>query len=253
MKRSLYRIYQLCVATPLILLATILTSVVTCVGCFVGSAHFWGYSPGKYWSIFILRVLLLPVKVSGRELLDRNTSYIFVINHQSAIDIFVIYGFICRNFKWMMKSTLRRMPFVGIACAKARHIFVDRSNSSGMRETISQARETLQGGTSLVVFPEGSRTYTGRLGKFKKGAYLLAADLQLPIVPVTLNGPFDVLPRTRGINFVERHPLHMIIHEPIYPQNNRPEELQRLIRLSEEAIERDLPLKYQRPKAPVAE
>ena len=122
-----------------------------------------------------------------------------------------------------------------------------------MRETISQARETLQGGTSLVVFPEGSRTYTGRLGKFKKGAYLLAADLQLPIVPVTLNGPFDVLPRTRGINFVERHPLHMIIHEPIYPQNNRPEELQRLIRLSEEAIERDLPLKYQRPKAPVAE
>ena len=215
MKRSLYRIYQLCVATPLILLATILTSVVTCVGCFVGSAHFWGYYPGKYWSIFILRVLLLPVKVSGRELLDRNTSYIFVINHQSAIDIFVIYGFICRNFKWMMKSTLRRMPFVGIACAKARHIFVDRSNSSGMRETISQARETLQGGTSLVVFPEGSRTRTGHMGKFHTGAFQLAKEFQLPVVPVSIDGAFDVLPRGSWLP----RPAHitLTIHKPVTP------------------------------------
>ncbi len=244
MIQVLYRIYQLCIAAPLIIVATIITSVVTCIGSLIGGAHTWGYYPGKYWSIFVCRILLLPVRVEGRELLDKHTSYIFVINHQSAMDIFLIYGFICRNFKWMMKKQLRKVPFIGIACEKARHIFVDRSTPGKIKETIDKARATLQNGTSLVVFPEGSRTYTGQLGKFKKGAYLLADELQLPIVPITIIGPFEVLPRTKGLNFVNRHTMLMKIHAPIQPQGIGRTDIQELMDKSRRIIEQDLPPKY---------
>ena len=244
MKKTLYRLWQLCIAAPLIILATVITSLVTCIGCFIGSAHVWGYYPGKYWSIFVCHILLLPVKVEGRDHLDSHTSYIFVINHQSAMDIFLIYGFLRRNFKWMMKKELRRVPFVGIACQKARHIFVDRSSPRKTKETIDRARATLKNGTSLVVFPEGSRTYTGRLGRFKKGAYLLADELQLPVVPITITGPFEVLPRTKGINFVAHHPMHMIIHAPIQPQGKGRTDIQELMDKSRNIILQDLPPQY---------
>ena len=122
----LYRIYQLFVAIPLIVLATVLTALVTIVGCFIGNGHFWGYYPGKCWSWFIIRILFLPIKVEGREHLQRGQSYVFAANHQGAFDIFMIYGFLGRNFKWMMKQSLRKIPLVGKACEAAHHIFVDK-------------------------------------------------------------------------------------------------------------------------------
>ena len=85
----------------------------------------------------------------------------FVANHQGSFDIFLIYGFLGRNFKWMMKKSLRKMPFVGKACEAAGHIFVDKSGPKKVIETIEHARHVLQDGTSLVVFPEGARTFTG--------------------------------------------------------------------------------------------
>ena len=192
---TLYKIYQLVVALPLLLVATILTALVTIIGSFVGSAHFWGYYPGKCWSWFVCTVLLIPVSVEGKENIDRHTSYVFVANHQGPMDIFLIYGYLGRNFKWMMKKALRKIPLVGYACEKARHIFVDKSGAKKIQGTIEQARATLQGGTSLVVFPEGSRTFTGHMGTFRKGAFVLADDLQLPVVPITIDGSFDVLTR----------------------------------------------------------
>lgn len=242
--RLVYCLYQLCFAYPLIIVATILTSLATCLGCFLGNPHFWGYYPGKWWSVFICRILLLPVKVVGRENIDRKTSYVFVVNHQSAVDIFLIYGFLNHNFKWMMKKSLRKIPFVGIACEKARHIFVDRSSPSRVKETIVNARSTLQHGISLVVFPEGSRTRNGHVGVFRKGAFLLADELQLPVVPITLNGPFDVLPRTKGVIFMHRHPMTLIIHHPIIPQGEGRTEIKQLSDLSREIIVSDLDPKY---------
>lgn len=86
------------------------------------------------------------------------------------------------------------MPFVGKACEAAGHIFVDKSGPKKVIETIEHARHVLQDGTSLVVFPEGARTFTGHMGYFKKGAFQLADDLQLPVVPLTIIGSFNILP-----------------------------------------------------------
>ncbi len=242
---TLYKIYQLVVALPLLLVATILTALVTIIGSFVGSAHFWGYYPGKCWSWFVCTVLLIPVSVEGKENINRHTSYVFVANHQGPMDIFLIYGYLGRNFKWMMKKALRKIPLVGYACEKARHIFVDKSGAKKIQGTIEQARATLQGGTSLVVFPEGSRTFTGHMGTFRKGAFVLADDLQLPVVPITIDGSFDVLTRMEGFNFVHRHPMRLIIHKPIYPTSHSPEDIQQTMQQSYETIMAALPPKYQ--------
>lgn len=215
--KYLYRIYQLLIALPLIAIYTLITSLMVTIGCTLGNGHFWGYYPGKWWAQFIIRILLLPVKVEGRENLVKGQSYVFVANHQGAFDIFLIYGFLSRNFKWMMKRQLRQMPFVGKACESAHHIFVDKRGASKIRETYDRARQTLQGGMSLVVFPEGARSFTGHMGVFKRGAFMLADDIELPVVPLTINGSFDIMPRTRDLKWVVWHPLRLTIHKPILP------------------------------------
>lgn len=215
--KYLYRIYQLLIALPLIAIYTLITSLMVIIGCTVGNGHFWGYYPGKWWAQFIIRILLLPVNVEGRENLVKGQSYVFVANHQGAFDIFLIYGFLSRNFKWMMKRQLRQMPFVGKACESAHHIFVDKRGASKIRETYDRARQTLQGGMSLVVFPEGARSFTGHMGVFKRGAFMLADDIELPVVPLTINGSFDIMPRTRDMKLVVWHPLRLTIHKPILP------------------------------------
>ncbi len=244
--KLLYKIYQFFIALPILLVLTILTALSTGIGSLIGSAHFWGYYPGKIWSWLFCRILLLPIKVEGRENIDSHTSYVFVANHQGPMDIFLVYGFLGRNFKWMMKKAIRKMPLIGFACEKGKHIFVDKSGPKKISETIEKARATLKGGTSLVVFPEGSRTFTGHMGLFRKGAFQLANDLELPIVPITIDGSFDVLRRQDGFNFVKRHSMRMVIHKPI-PLNGKktPEELQTIINDTYHTIMAELPKKYQ--------
>lgn len=213
---TLYRIYQVLIALPVILIATFFTTIFTGFGSMLFNAHFWGYWPGRIWSKIVCTILLLPVRIEGQEHIKAGTSYVFVANHQSSLDIFLIYGYLGRNFKWMMKSAIRKMPLVGFACDRGQHIFVDKSGAKKIQETYNRARQTLQGGTSLVVFPEGTRTHTGQMGVFRKGAFQLAEELQLPIVPITIDGAFEALPRTRKIKFVTWQPLRMVIHPPIY-------------------------------------
>ena len=240
----LYKVYQLFIALPIIFVATVLTSLITILGGFI-NAHVFGYYPGRIWSKVVLRVLLLPIHVEGREHLQPRQSYVFVANHQGPVDIFLIYGYLGRNFKWMMKKALRKMPLVGVACEKARHIFVDKSGPKAIKETIDKARATLQNGTSLVVFPEGSRTFTGQMGLFRKGAFQLADDLQLPVVPVTIDGSFDVLTRMAGFNFVHWHPLRLVIHEPIPPVGEGKEDIKHTMEEAYRVIMNSLPKRHQ--------
>ena len=233
--KYLYRAYQLIIAAPVVIIATVLTCFFTAVGSTLGSAHFWGYWPGRIWSKIICRILLLPVHVEVDPNIRKDKSYVFVANHQGSMDIFLIYGYLGRNFKWMMKKSLRKMPLVGIACEKAHHIFVDKSGPKAIEATYNQARATLKGGTSLVVFPEGARTFDGRMIPFRRGAFALAQEIGLEIVPITIKGCFEVLPRTKGLGFVEWHPLHLIMHAPI-PSGD----IATAMEQSREIIERDL-------------
>ena len=215
--KILYRIYQLFIALPLVVISTIFFALLTMAGCALGNSKFWGYVPLQYWSRFIIALFFLPVKAEGQEHLEKDKSYVFVPNHQGAFDIFLIYGYLGHNIRWMMKYQLRKIPFVGRACVSSHQVLLDKRGPKRIRESYEQAREILKHGVSLVVFPEGSRTFTGHMGVFKKGAFTLADELQLPVVPVTINGSFQVMPRMRDWHFVEWHPLSLTIHQPIYP------------------------------------
>lgn len=212
----LYRIYQIFIAAPLLLVATILTALLTMVGSMLFGGRWWGYWPPHVWARIFCILTMVKVEVRGRENISRKESYVFIANHQGAYDIFAIYGYLNHNFKWMMKESLEKIPLVGYACRCAGHIMVDRTHPTGIRRTMEEAKKQLRDGMSLVVFPEGSRSKTGYMGDFKKGAFLLASQFGLPMVPVTIDGSFDILDKG---GMVPRYGKIIItIHKPVSAQ-----------------------------------
>ena len=213
MVRLLYPIYFVLIAAPLFLVLTVLTALTTTAGCLLGGERIFSYYPGMLWSRLACLLVLCPVHVRGREHLRRGCSYVFAANHQGAFDIFLIYGFLGLPIKWMMKAGLGRIPLVGYACRAAGFIFVDNSSPRAARRSIAEAEQRVKDGFSLAVFPEGSRSQTGRMGRFKKGAFQVAFDRGLPVVPITLNGPYHVLPIGAWLPWPHR--LERVIHPPI--------------------------------------
>lgn len=215
MKKILVFLYQWLIAVPILAVLTIVTALTTIIGSAVGKRDYWGYWPAHFWSRCVCTLLLVSVKVVGRENIDPKTSYVFVCNHQGAFDIWTIYGYLGHNFKWLMKKSLEKVPFVGKACKSAGHVMVDDSNPRGVRQTIEESEERLRGGMSVVIFPEGSRTRDGHLTPFKRGAFMLASEFKLPVVPLTIDGAFKAMPRTTYNVTPGR--ITLTIHEPIIP------------------------------------
>lgn len=213
--RGLYLFYEFCIAGPIFVVVTLLTAIITLVACLVGNRDFWGYWPAHLWSRITCMLFLVRVKVTGREYLDPKQSYVFVANHQGAYDIWSIYGYLNHNFKWLMKKELESIFMVGKACKMAGHVMVDDSNLGGIRETIAESEQTLRGGMSLVIFPEGSRSWDGSMIDFKRGAFMLAAEFKLPVVPITIDGSFKAMPRYTYC--MTPTTIHLTIHEPIWP------------------------------------
>ncbi|MDR1938221.1 MAG: 1-acyl-sn-glycerol-3-phosphate acyltransferase [Tannerellaceae bacterium] len=213
MIRILYVLYFWLVCAPVFALLTVLTALTTLGGCLLGGERVFAYYPGMIWSRLTCWLALCPVKVRGREYLNRKQSYVFVSNHQGAFDIFLIYGFLGVSIKWVMKAGLRKIPFVGAACRAAGFVFVDHSTPKAAARSVKEAEQTLAKGGSVVVFPEGSRSRTGKMERFKKGAFQMAADLHLPVVPITLNGPYKVMPI--GSCMAKPHRMEMVIHPPV--------------------------------------
>ena len=214
----IYRIWFFLIALPILVVITILTATVTVIGCALGGGKFWGYYPAAFWGKCFCWLSLVRVTVRGRENIDRHTSYIFVANHQGAYDIFSIYAGLPHPFRWMMKASLRSIPVVGYACQVSHQIYVDNSSPAALKHTMERAQTLLSHGTSLMVFPEGARTWDGKMRRFKRGAFTLAQEFQLPVVPVTIDGAFKVMPRFRKTP----RPGHITItiHKPIAPPDS---------------------------------
>ena len=223
--RALYLVYYCLVAAPLFVVATILLSTITVVGCALGGQRLFGYWPGVYWSRIALVLSLCPTRVVGREYIPKDHKPCVVMaNHQGAFDIFMMYGLLPIPFRWVMKESLRRVPFMGKACQMAGFIFVDDQKKGSIKETMDSARRVLSEGTSIFIFPEGRRTLTGRMDRFKKGGFVLAYELDVPIIPVSIDGSYRAL--RAGGRWVTPTRLTLTIHPPIqidregeYPRN----------------------------------
>lgn len=210
--KYIYYVYQYLIAWPILMVLTIFTALFTIILVPFRNAEFV-HKEQQFWSRSFFWLMFLPVSVDGQEHIQKGQSYVFVANHQSMFDVWLVYGWLPVVFKWLMKAELRKVPFVGTACKAAGHIFVERRNAKAAMESLKNVEKQLSNGVCTVIFPEGTRSLNGEVGRFKRGAFQIAWDLGLPVIPLSLDGCYEVLPK--GNPFVHSHAVSMHIGEPI--------------------------------------
>lgn len=151
--------------------------------CLWGSLYLWA---NPFWT----------VRISGRERIDPAKTYVMISNHQSLLDILLAYRLFV-HFKWVAKSELFRVPFVGWNMVLNRYIGLKREDTASIRQMMGDCRKAIEEGSSVFLFPEGTRSADGRLGDFKAGAFLLAKKARTPILPVAVDGTARAIPKGR--------------------------------------------------------
>lgn len=195
------------------ILLTILVSLTIIISCSLGFGDWGARWPGFVWGRLSLWLHWSPVRLVGREHLPKGgETYVVIANHQSMFDIFVLYGYVQLPFKWVLKEGLRQMPFIGRACEATKFIFVDDSKASSIAQTMEQGKATLERGHSIFIFPEGSRSGDGEVARFKKGAFVMANELDVPLLPITIDGAYQILPKGKWLP--KPHPIKLTIHAP---------------------------------------
>ena len=234
---ELYQIYKYLVFIPfLAVTTTVFGTLATVLAIAFGPKI--ATVMGILWSRLNCYATPMLVKVIGREKIDVNQSYVIVANHQSQYDIFVIYGWMPVDFRWVMKIQLRKVPFLGYSCYRIGHVFIDRSNHEKAMASINEAKKRIQGGTSIMFFPEGTRSLDGKLIDFKKGAFKFALDMGLPLLPVTIVGSRNVLPAKTISLFPGR--ARLVVHDPIETSAYSEENIGELMDAARERIQQGL-------------
>ena len=187
------------------------------------------YTLARFWSWAILRIGGIRLRVQGLERLDAKRQYIFMANHQSNIDMPALVQALPQfQLRWLAKKELLYVPLFGWALWASRHIIVDRSNLSQAMASLRKAREKIEGGVSVVIFPEGTRSPHGEFLPFKRGGFVLAVKSQTPIVPVTINGTGAILPK--GDWRIRRGEIEVIVSEAVPVEQYHRGNLQQLLR-----------------------
>ncbi len=172
---------------------------------------------GRLWSRIILFVTGIKVNVKGLENIPQGVPSIFAANHQSLYDIPVIMGTLPVQFRFIAKESLFKIPVFGWAMSLMKFISLDRGSREDALKSIREAIQKIKSGTSLLIFPEGTRSPDGNLQPFRKGAFLLAIKTKCPIIPVIVNGTKTILPK--GTLNLRSGTVELIICPPIFPDD----------------------------------
>lgn len=156
------------------------------------------------------------VIVDGREKIDNNQAYIIIPNHQSLLDI-VFFNMLRHRLRWVSKKEIFRVPLVGWEMRMVKYIELIRGNKASVIRMMEQCVESLKDNISIVIFPEGTRTLTGAIGRFKTGAFQLAVKTDKPLLPVLIDGTGEIMPKKGGIIFRNRRIVRIRVLDPIFP------------------------------------
>lgn len=209
----LYQPYKYLILIPLFIVESLFFTIWTWIFSYISGR--WAGKSASAWAKVMQWITPMPVKVRGKNNIDKRQSYVIIANHQSAYDIIMIYGSLPIDFRWVMKKELRNAPIIGFACEKCGHIFLDRSSARGAWRSIQKAKEILRDGTSVVIFPEGHRSGQRDMNQFKHGAFKMAFELGLPILPVSIKDTYKVM--QSGIASLRPGRATLTIHPPISP------------------------------------
>lgn len=167
----------------------------------------------KVWAPGTLRLVGASLEVSGTERVDFSQSYLFVANHSSQVDIPVVFAALDTPLRFLAKEELRRVPMVGTFIRAMGMVFVDRDRSESARASIDQLARALDGGISLMAFPEGTRSSDGAVQFFKTGAFVAAIKAGVPVVPVLIQGAAEVLPANSLV--FHGGPVQVVVGDPV--------------------------------------
>ncbi|HDR15952.1 MAG TPA: 1-acyl-sn-glycerol-3-phosphate acyltransferase [Desulfobacteraceae bacterium] len=151
------------------------------------------FSAAVPWARAILAVSGIKVRIEEIERVDGTVPRIYMSNHQSAFDIFVLLVSLPVDFKFIMKEELMKIPLFGFACRRAGYIGIVRDDPRKAVKSMERAAERIRRGASVLVFPEGTRSEDGQLQSFKKGGFHLALRAGCDIVPVTIIGTSKIM------------------------------------------------------------
>jgi 1-acyl-sn-glycerol-3-phosphate acyltransferase len=196
---------------PAISLYTIVLGTASLLSTVVDREGDFGHRCARAWAWLILKTTGVRVRASGLEHIDPSRSYIVAANHQSIYDIPIVFTTLPLQLRIVAKESLGRIPFLGWHLQRTGHLLIDRTNPGAgvlkrMAHLVSAAR-------SLIVFPEGTRSVDGSVGRFKGGIFLLAIDSALPVLPVSIAHSRFVM--TKGRLMVCPGEVVVTVHEPL--------------------------------------
>jgi 1-acyl-sn-glycerol-3-phosphate acyltransferase len=194
---------------------------------------------GKWAMSLGPKVLGIHVAVSGRDRIDPQTPYIFMANHLSFLDGPLLFWLIPQFIRVILKKQVFRIPVVGQGMRYVGFVPVDRKGVRGGRKSIEKASLLMrERGYSFLIFPEGTRSRDGRIQPFKRGGFFLALESRAPIIPISINGTDELMPR--GKMFVGRGNVRVVFHQPVLVEGYAQQNMQGLIDRVKGIIESEL-------------
>lgn len=198
---------------PLIALVTTLFGCVSLLTSFWDRSGLWQHRVARLWARSLLGITFSPVTVLGSEHLRGLGTSVFASNHLSYMDTPVLFAHLPFQFRILAKQSLWKIPFIGWHLHRSGQVAVDQSTTRASIASLSRGAAALKAGTPLLLFPEGGRTPDGRTGPFLSGAAFMAIRAQVPLVPLTLVGTYELLPMHTYA--LRPRPLLLIIGEPL--------------------------------------
>ena len=220
---------------PVFLVLTLFFSLASMAAALTDTTGNRAHRMASRWASSVLWVSRVRVRVTYLEPLDPDQSYLFAANHQSAYDIFALLGKLKFQFRWLAKESLFKTPFMGWAMTRVGYIPINRENPKSAYKSLLVAAEKIKGGTSVLIFPEGTRQPPNHLGEFKKGGFILAAKAGRPMVPVSISGSGQVMPQKSYS--LHSGTIELVIGKPISTAGISPKAVEPLMEQVREAIQ----------------
>jgi 1-acyl-sn-glycerol-3-phosphate acyltransferase len=231
---------------PFYLMFLILNTIVVCLTIIIispfdkkgNTVHYIG----KFWSLLNIFLSGTRLTIRGKEKINTNLTHIVMSNHQSLFDVWALIGKIPLQIRWIVKDEIRKIPIFGYTLERMGHIYVDRKKRAAAYISLETAAGKIKNGTSVIIFPEGTRSNDGHLLKFRMGGIIMALKSGVPILPVTVNGSRFVLPK----NTLALMPgkIEVVVGDVIdastYDENNKNELMEKI----RSAIHENLDLEY---------
>ena len=221
-----------------LIVSTIILGIVALTILFTTKNPNLGHYIARLWGLIQIKATGTKVIVRNKEYVNPKETYVYMANHQSWFDIFVLLAYVPGQFRWLAKEELYKIPIVGQAMRLIGYIPIDRSNRVKAFESLAKAAERIRAGASVMIFPEGTRSRDGVLQPFKKGGFILAIQSKKPILPISISGSYRIM--RKGSWMVHPGEITVTFHPPIPTEPYSIDDRDQLIALVEKAIRRGL-------------